>query len=191
MGVFIESDLAFTFPDDWVVKRFDTMSAYRSVSGHGLKGVDFLCLAPPAELWLVEVKNYRTRSAGFRADRRHPSGMAKHVGRKFADTKRLIRVVDRALRRDWFTQLRLRWYAWFSKPRPLSLLWFWKEAERRSRSPQNLTCLLWLETPEMSPDYERATALALDEWLEPGNRMIIAETKRPHAAFPITAQPIE
>ena len=54
-----ESDLLFEFPDDWVVRKYDDTAAYQSLSGHGLKGVDFIALVPDGTLWLIEV--IRTR----------------------------------------------------------------------------------------------------------------------------------
>ena len=80
-----ESDLHFTFPPDWIVHKFDATAAYRSVSGHGLKGVDFLCLVGTEELYLIEVKNFYRRGKRKLAMRRGPTALADHVGRKFVD----------------------------------------------------------------------------------------------------------
>ena len=190
MATFTESKLDFTFPADWIVRKFDDTVAYRSVSGHGLKGVDFICLAPAGELWLIEVKNYRKRGGGYRTVRRSPEGTGKHVGRKFADTKRLVKIVNRAMRNEWWTELRLRWYGWMVRARPDSLAWFWWEAERRLAEPRKLVCLLWMETPETSRDYEMAVNEALDEILEPGNRLLLAELDRP-GSLPFTVRPQE
>ncbi|THH41633.1 hypothetical protein [Neolewinella litorea] len=185
MNTFEESDLQITFPESWLVRKYDETTAYHSVSGHGLKGVDFLCLAPDGRLWLVEVKNYRRREERHKTHRRNPEALAEHVGRKFVDTKRLIRVVNRAMRRNWWIGLQLLWYDLRKIDRPRSHYWFWAEAERRLANPRKLVCLLWLETPELNPDYEAATAEALEEWLEPGNELKLAETQRP-AGVPVT-----
>lgn len=185
MNTFEESDLDLTFPESWIVRKFDDTAAYHSVSGHGLKGVDFLCLTPDGKLWLVEVKNYRRREEKHRTRRRSPEALAEHVGRKFVDTKRLIRIVNRAMRRNWWIGLRLFWYDLRKVSRPRSHYWFWAEAERRMANPRKLVCLLWLETPELNPDYEEATSEALEEWLEPGNELKLAETQRT-AGVPVT-----
>ncbi|MBB4077578.1 hypothetical protein GGR28_000179 [Lewinella aquimaris] len=179
MNTFTESDLMLTFPDDWIVRKFDGTAAYRSVSGHGLKGVDFLCLAPDDALWLVEVKNYRSRSKLHKSTRRSPEGLAAHVGKKFHDTKRLIRVVNRAMRKKWWIELQLAYFRLVKRSRPKSTYWFWAEAERRLENPRNLVCLLWMETPERGLNYEDATADALAEWLEPGNELRLAEIDNP------------
>ena len=174
-----ESDLHFTFPADWIVRRFDSTAAYRSVSGHGLKGVDFLCLVGEEELWLIEVKNFYARQERHRVIRRDPEALAAHVGKKFVDTKRLIRIVNRAMRRRWWYMGALLWYfTLHPRPRPRSHYWFWAEAERRLRVARKVHCVLWLETPERAADYERATEAALEEWMEPGNMLHLAERQR-------------
>ncbi|MCP9237658.1 hypothetical protein [Lewinella sp. JB7] len=179
MNTFSESGLSIIFPEDWIVRKFDASPAYQSVSGRGLKGVDFLCLSPEGELWMVEVKNYRSRSRAHKAKRRNPEGLAAHVGKKFSDTKRLIRIVNRAMRRKWWIELQLLYFRYFKRSRSRSNYWFWAEAERRLAQPRNLVCLLWMETPERGSNFEEATADALDEWLEPGNRLRIGEIDHP------------
>lgn len=181
-----ESDLLFTFPDDWIVRKYDSTVAYQSLSGHGLKGVDFLCLSPDGKLWLIEVKNYRMRK-NFRATRRSPGELAVHVGKKFSDTKRLIRIVNKYMRRRWWIALRLWWYGrgrWSGPStggpsRSASNYRFWWECLRRLGDSNNVNCLLWLETPELSTNYGGATGQALEAYLEPGNVLRIAEMQRP------------
>ncbi len=188
VNTFEESDLAVTFPGDWIVRKFDETAAYHSVSGHGLKGVDFVCLTPDGRLWLIEVKNYRRRNGGHPTLRRSPEALAEHVGRKFSDTKRLIRVVNRALRRKWWIGFRVLWYRLRKSARAASPYWFWMEAERRLGNPRHLVCVLWLETPETGLHYEEAVAEALDEYLEPGNQLRLAEMDRP-GDLPLTVTP--
>ena len=162
-----------------MVRKFDETAAYRSVSGHGLKGVDFLCLLPDGGLWLMEVKNYRTRHDRYRSVRKNPAGLAEHVGTKYSDSKRLIKVVHRALDRQWWPALLLRWYSLHPRPRPNSHYWFWDEARRRIESARTVTCVLWIETPEDGDNYEVALTEALEEWLEPGNKLVVAEMDHP------------
>ena len=187
MNRFRESDLTLSFPPDWVVLKYDDSPAYQSVSGHGLKGVDFLALAPGGGLWFVEVKNYRPRYAGlreYRAHRRPPEALARHVLRKFADSRRLVRIVDRALRRRWWTRLQL----WFldrrpATPRPGNRLWFWTEAHRRLATPANHRYVLWLETPETARDYDDAVAAALKSKLDPAEVRVL-DTDSQHSFVP-------
>ena len=175
-----ESNLHFTFPPDWIVRKFDDTAAFRSVSGHGLKGIDFLCLVGTDELWLIEVKNFYRRGKRKLAPRRDPRALADHVGRKFSDTQRLIGIVRRAMQRQWYVRLLLRYYTWHPRPRPQSTYWFWVEAARRMAVPNNLHCVLWLETPEGGEHYERAVATGLREWLEVGTQLTVAKRGGEH-----------
>ncbi len=181
MSVYPESDLLFHFPDDWVVRKYDGTVAYQSLSGHGLKGVDFIALTPAGELWFIEVKNYRPRFSNeqeFRANRPSPDRLADQVARKFTDSRRLLRIVDTALRRRWWPRLQLRWMEWRGRPRPNSNYWFWTEARRRLEHTNKLVCLLWMETPETGEDYDDSVARLLTERLPPGDRLIVAERER-------------
>lgn len=178
MPSFYESDLHFTFPEGWKVRKFDDTVAYRSLSGYGLKGVDFLCLTPEGEIWLMEVKNYRNRSERYQAVRKHPTALAEHVGRKFADSQRLVSLVDRAMRVNWWLRFKLWWFDLLGAEQPASLHWFWHEAARRLADPRKLVCVLWLETPEKHGHYERATLTRLKDLLKPDKRFFIAEMGR-------------
>lgn len=183
MATFYESDLTFTFPDDWVVRKFDKTVAYQSLSGHGLKGVDFICLEGEAALWLVEAKNFRRRDQRYRAVRRRPAALAGQVATKFADSQRLINIVYRSLQRRWSTRFLLWWYHFHLRPRPTKTYWFWAEAERRLREG-NLYCVLWLETPETAPDYVEATRSVLRELLPSATRLLVNTGTSP---LPFTA----
>ena len=143
MSLFTESDLRFDFPADWVVRKFDDTAAYQSVSGHGLKGVDFICLAGEHDLCLIEVKNYLPR-ANYPTKQRTVAELVRHIERKFADSLRLIHVVHQAMQRRWTVRLRLRWYGFHLRPRPRDTYWFWWEAAQRVRNGQ-VRQVLWLE----------------------------------------------
>jgi hypothetical protein len=186
-----ESHLRFTFPPAWVVRRFDDTAAYRSISGFGLKGVDFLCLAPDDQLWLIEVKNYRRRDPRHRTERRNPKGLAEHVGRKVTDSKRLIRILLRAMRKRWHLRLLFYWYrlsrSLSGRPRPTFHYWFWLEADRRLEEARKVHVVLWLETPERSTDYRDAVHNHLEDELEPGNRLYLRDLHTT-GEFPIRAE---
>ncbi|MEM1359516.1 MAG: hypothetical protein AAGF89_15020 [Bacteroidota bacterium] len=183
MSTFTESDLLFTFPDDWVVRKFDDTVAYQSLSGHGLKGVDFIALSPDGKLWLMEVKNYRPRQkAGkeYRAKRRPPAQLAAHVAKKFSDTHRLLKIVDASLRKRWWSRIRL-YYLEKLRPNTASNYWFWTEAKRRADQPESLVVyVLWLETPEVPENYDEATRRELLAHLEPRIDLFVVEGERPH-----------
>lgn len=176
---FSESDLIFSFPDEWVVRKFDKTLAYRSLSGHGLKGVDFIALTPDGKLWLIEVKNYRPRFSNtreYRAHRPRPEGLAKKVGRKFTDTRRLLRIVNKALRSKWWFRVWLRYRRWL--PGRKSSYRFWTEAHERSADDRKLVYVLWLETPEKSKDYGARVRGLLAERLAKSSTLYVVERER-------------
>lgn len=143
MNRFRESDLTFIFPDDWIVRKFDETPAYRSLAGHGLKGVDFICLTPDRELWLIEVKNYRRRAHTdkWTGPKRSAVQLANHVYRKFSDTLRLVGIANRWIARRWYRRLGAHY--------PSSTYWFWREVARADCT----ICLLWLPLPDDQTTY--------------------------------------
>lgn len=174
MNTFAESDLVIGFPDSWTVRPFDRTAAYRSVSGHGLKGVDFLALDEQDGVWLIEVKNFRRRDERTRMLRRDPAALARHVGTKFADTRRLIRIMRRAMERKWWIGVVLWWEGIRGRGAKESHYGFWREVARRTELGR-VTCLLWLETPEKAKDYDDAVRESLLELLPCGDRLIVTE----------------
>ncbi|WP_116105388.1 hypothetical protein [Lewinella sp. IMCC34191] len=174
MNTFIESDLRFEFPENWSVRKFDQTAAYRSLSGFGLKGVDFLCLAPAGDLWLVEVKNFQRRLGRAFTPRRGPDHIAKQVGKKFVDTGRLIRLMDRAMQRRWYGRLLWLWSRLWGGLSTAGHYGFWAEANRRVADPRRVVCLLWLELPDRENDYLITVRDAVEEELEPGVRLVVA-----------------
>lgn len=55
---FSESGWQIKFPDQWWVKKFDEHKYYRTLSGKGFKGVDFVIIVPGTGLVLLEVKYF-------------------------------------------------------------------------------------------------------------------------------------
>lgn len=190
MQSFSESDLVFYFPDDWVVRKFDDTRAYQSLSGHGLKGVDFIALSPDGKLWLMEVKNYRPRfkdEKEYRAKRRPPAALAEQVATKFTDTHRLLRIVNRSLTRQWWFEIWRRWRRLI--PDAKSNYWFWTEADKRAASPGNTVCVLWMETPEVNDDYDQEVKRRLTALLPIGADVFVVETEREHGLLISTSRP--
>lgn len=177
---FPESDLLFSFPDDWVVRKFDETSAYQSLSGHGLKGVDFIALSPDGKLWLMEVKNYRPRFANeveYRANRPDPEQLAKQVGTKFTDTLRLLRIVNRALTAKWWFRLWKRFRS--VVPDRSSMYWFWTEAHQRITRERGIVYVFWLETPEQNVDYGHRVHGLLMQHLPVAGNLWVVEGEQP------------
>lgn len=104
MPIFHESDLTFSFPNDWTVKKFDSTKFYKYLSGYGLKGVDFIVISPKEELILIEVKNYYNRwnknekdiASSFEKNL-HP--FSKKISEKFKDSFRLLKIVEKYYQR--------------------------------------------------------------------------------------------
>lgn len=181
MLTYAESDLVFTFPGDWVVRPFDQTRAFKSLSGHGLKGVDFIALTPAGELILIEVKNYHRRTkAGktYGVKRPRPEELARRVARKFTDSLRLIGVVNQSLqRRRW-----VRFQLWWMKRRgadPRNNYWFWDRAYRLGQDLRNVRATLYLKTPERELDYEAAVEEHLMELLPKELRVVVTEPDGP------------
>jgi len=182
MITFQESDLTFYFPNDWVVRKYDDTVAYQSLSGHGLKGVDFIALSPDGKLWLIEVKNYRPRISPrdgreYRAKRKSPENLAVDIATKFNDSKRLIRIVDIYLRRGWWRRLQLWWYR-LRGPNLDSNFWFWSEARRRCDLDRATVFVLWMETPERKTGYDDEVEVVMLAKMPAGEQVIIAEASR-------------
>lgn len=182
MSTFQESDLTFHFPDDWVVRKYDDTVAYQSLSGHGLKGVDFIALSPDDRLWLIEVKNYRPRVSirdgkEYRAKRKMPAKLAGDIATKFHDSQRLIRIVDTYLRRNWWRRLQLWWYA-RRGPNQASNYWFWAEARRRCEIDRATVFVLWMETPERKTGYDDEVEEMVLARMPAGEQVIVAEASR-------------
>lgn len=154
---FIESDLLFYFPDHWVVKEYDNHRFYKNLSGLGLKGLDFLVLNPEGggHLYLMEVKNYRTRvRAGgiYEAPLKSAEELAATVVSKYEHTLRAIRAVHLYYQRKWWYRLlnRLIQNSRYAQYDPV----FWTRAYELIRQPAKHTLLLWLETESEDQAYE-------------------------------------
>jgi alpha-D-ribose 1-methylphosphonate 5-phosphate C-P lyase len=63
MQILIEQSLAFYFPDNWKVTKYDDWPFYKNQFKDccmGCKAIDFLAIDPArGDLWLIEVKDYR------------------------------------------------------------------------------------------------------------------------------------
>jgi hypothetical protein len=166
MNTLKESDLQFTFADHYIVKSYDDQPFYKSFSGRGLRGVDFIGLHPNGEAWLLEVKNYTHRPAQEQANLRQKlTGdqplLFQQVQQKIADTKRAIAAINDYLCQKW-------WYRWryqlLSRLYPDLLLqqerMYWMEAASRL---ERMTAYVWLELPETwDEEQENLRELAVD-----------------------------
>lgn len=75
--------LAFRFPSNWCVSRYDEWSFYRNQFGKmrdGIKAVDLVAVDGSATAWLIEVKDYRAHA------RMKPTELSQEVHQKVFDT---------------------------------------------------------------------------------------------------------
>lgn len=166
---FIESDLLFNFPENWAVREYDNHRFYKNLSGLGLKGVDFLVLAPEGagHLYLVEVKNYRTRirkGTTYEAPLKSPEELAVTVATKYEHTLRAIRAVHLFYQRKWWYRLlhRLIRKSPYAQYDPV----FWTRAYDLTHQPAQHTLLLWLETEIEDQDYEQRLQKQLENRMD-------------------------
>lgn len=151
-----ESDIDFSFPAGWAVRKYDDHRFYRGLSGHGLKAVDFIILLPDGRLCLMEVKNYlpRTGKMGRQhaVTRKPAKKLAADLTKKYADSGRAINVISRYYASKWYYRWRYALGKYFAFQYRSDLL-FWHEAARRAQSDLPNLVLLWMETPQTAKRY--------------------------------------
>lgn len=147
---FTESDLRFTFSDKWIIKAYDEHPFYKSLAGHGLKGVDFIGLLNHETVVLIEVKNYKIRFPSAlppiqnKITGDHPR-IVQTMIRKAKDTKRAVRVIRKYHERQWW----LRPFSFLVKMLPLhwqlKIEWnFWMTIEQKLKV-DDYVLVLWME----------------------------------------------
>lgn len=115
---FEESGLQFQFGPGWVVKKYDEHPYFRSLSGSGLKGVDFIAIRNGTELVFIEVKNYRSRynaelDRNFDVTAKPAAELAYELKRKVEDTLLAMDAVLQYYYRSWwYRRLRRMWMHW-------------------------------------------------------------------------------
>jgi hypothetical protein len=142
---FKESGLEFNFGPGWVVKKYDEQVYFRSLSGNGLKGVDFIAIREKKELIFIEVKNYRTRynekmDQTFEVSVKPVAELAYELKRKSEDTLLAIDAVLQYYRRSWcYRRLRNLWmhWPWLQHNRA-----FWSRADELAN--HHLHYVIWL-----------------------------------------------
>lgn len=148
--IFEESDLIFTFNDDWVVKKYDNHAYFKTLAGYGLKGVDFVGVYQMNQLFLIEVKNYRQRTYSpvlpdWSDLEGVPAPLIHIFLEKIEDSMKLIRVVYRFLERKWWFII-LRKLNNFIRRTRLNKDWkFWDKVYQLSCTQDNLNYVLLLE----------------------------------------------
>lgn len=161
---FHESGLVFHFSDNWLVRKFDSHTFYRGLSGVGFKAVDFLVLPPSGPLLLLEVKNYFNRDPRVNAPVRPehlpiPEELAKKLHEKSMDTLEAINTIHQYYQRKWSYRLLLPWL--------LRLRWknsdwiFWTLAYQRAHVDRTARFVCWIEVDDGQTEWAEALNEAL------------------------------
>ena len=144
---FIESGLNFTFHSaHWQVKKYDDHPYFTGFSSVGMKGVDFVAIRENKELWLIEVKNYksngeRVREAKIKASLEQPEKIKEAVEQKFEDTLAGIRAIHTYYKRK--NRKRWKWLSRWQKPDQEER--FWLQVCELAIDPNRVKLILWLE----------------------------------------------
>lgn len=155
---FIESGLHFRFAEEWAIKKYDAHRFYKGLSGHGLKGVDFLGILGE-ELYLFEVKNFRRRHSPQAGDPLdavlfEPAAFAEEIAFKAEDTLLAIDAIWQYYNRKWLFRRLLP--AFRRLPASASDWRFWARAYDLMQEPGQVRVVLWMEV-------EQARAALLQE----------------------------
>lgn len=182
--IFEESGLRFYFPQNWLVRKFDSHTFYRGLSGFGFKGVDFIALPPEGPLLLIEIKNYFNRDPRINAPLSQdqlpaPEVLAAKLHEKSADTLRAILAIQRYYLRKWTYRTFLPWS--FHWRRDKSEWVFWTLVFQRAYNEKQARFVCWLESKEGMTPWRNALlnklhSLSFEPPLEP---WIISKTENP------------
>lgn len=113
-----ESGIQFSFGKRWAVRKYDTHTYYRGMSGLGMKGIDFIGVLDGRTVYLIEVKNFE-RIPQLHLERTkdklegHSSYIILNFIEKVENTQEGIAAIDQYLSRKHYLkilfQLSLRW----------------------------------------------------------------------------------
>ena len=102
---FIEREVELLFDTDWEVIKLDEHRYYKSLSGQGLKAVDFIAVHMEMGIAFIELKNYQQGKDSI------PVELDKVMKEKRDDSIRIITVINKYYQRQWYFKL-LSWIGW-------------------------------------------------------------------------------
>ncbi|NJL76158.1 MAG: hypothetical protein HC892_15215 [Saprospiraceae bacterium] len=118
MTIIEESGIQFNFGRRWTIRKYDTHTYYRGMSGLGMKAIDFVGVLDGQTVYLIEVKNFE-RIPRLHVERTkeklegHPSYIVLNFVEKVENTQKGIAVIAQYLSRKYYLsvlfQLSLRW----------------------------------------------------------------------------------
>lgn len=180
---FQESDLTFNFSDDdWEVIRYDTHRYYKTLSGVGLKGVDFLGIYKKEQVVFFEVKHFRSpqfiNSTSYPI-LEDPDTFTNRITGKLNDTIKAIRVIVQYFERKPWYRLYLRYNylipSFFIKNKDW---YFWYRLHLLTQQKELITFVLWLEIESKNNVYSiENTPILLGEELKNNLLSIIGKVK--------------
>lgn len=147
---FQESDLQFHFSDtDWQIKKYDTHRFFKTLSGAGLKGIDFLGIFQDKQVVLWEVKNYHTNQTNKSQNYlivENTAVFIETIMAKVIDTLTAMRVIQQYLRRQWW----YRFYDSYASFIPTFFIqhkdwFFWHQIQEKRNKETTIIFVLWLE----------------------------------------------
>jgi len=100
--LYIEGQMEVIFDAEWTVIKLDNHKYYKTVSGRGLAGVDFLALHPQDGVAMIELKNYTRFGASV------PPDIDSVMRKKQMDTLRLVAIVSAYYQRQWLYKIAVR-----------------------------------------------------------------------------------
>ena len=97
--IFVEREVQANFDKEWGVIKLDEHRYYKSVSGLGLKGVDFIAVHPSFGLVLIEMKNYKNGKDSI------PVELSDLMVQKRKGTLKLINTIYKYYQRQFYFRL--------------------------------------------------------------------------------------
>jgi len=152
---FIESNLQFDFHPDWKVRKYDEHPFYQAMSGAGMSAVDFVGIHRTGKLFLMEVKNYKSRSEREnirtveKLDGASPL-LLEILEEKMEETQKGIQAISQYLNRKWWyrTRFRLLNHPLLQKYLLSADRLFWMKADQLLQHfLDEVQLVLWLELP--------------------------------------------
>lgn len=187
---FLESDLQFNFAaTQWQIMKYDSHQYFKTLSGAGLKGVDFIGIYQQNQLVFFEVKNFRAYAAEVNTTFsifENTALFIENIQYKLEDTLTAINVIIKYLNRK-------SWYRYFLKLEsyiPARFFqnqdwYFWHQIHRLWKRDAVKTFVLWLEidkkhAPKESANFKEALADELRKAIENHHfKVIISNKKNP------------
>ena len=140
---FEESRILFEFGNSWDIVAFDKTKFYKTISGLGVKGVDFLGIYEN-RLYFIEVKNFTQYNEIDESTFDFKAFRTKIII-KFEDSQRAIRLIHRHYSRKWWHKIRkflpTRFISWMDKD-----YFFWEKSYQIMQlGADHHIFILWIE----------------------------------------------